>query len=238
MASKVEFQLNNAQSKEYEIPCQKCAGKTAHKVLTTVEARGNEGDHRYTFYWAEDHQIVQCLGCKTLSYRVESSNSEDEYQIGENEYESVLTEKLFPPRIEGRKGLGYVTVYLPAQIRQLYDETLTALSVQSPILAAIGLRALVEAVCRERKAQGKDLHKRIENLVEQRVLTPAGAKILHKIRSLGNDAAHEAKPHNERQLSLAMDVVEHMLKDVYILPRQAESEFDDNPSFEFDSSIV
>ena len=67
---------------------------------------------------------------------------------------------------------------------------------------------------------------KIDNLAAQHVLTTASATILHKIRSLGNAAAHEVKPHSERQLGLAMDVVEHLLKDVYILPKLAEDEFD------------
>jgi hypothetical protein len=226
MPTTVEYLLNKTQNVEVELPCQTCSGKTTHKALVTVDIRGSEGDHRFSFDWSDDHQIVQCLGCKSLSFRIASSNSEGYYPISEDEYEYGVSERLYPPRIEGRKGLGNDTVYLPNRIRQIYDETLTALSVQAPVLAAIGLRALVEAVCQEKDAKGRDLFKKIDSLVEQRVLTPAGATILHKIRALGNAAAHEAKPHSEKQLALAMDIVEHMLKDVYILPKQAESEFD------------
>ena len=222
----IEYHLNKTLNAELELPCQKCAGKTSHRALATVDVRGSEGDHHRSFDWSIDHQIVQCLGCKSISFRIASSNSEDYYPISEDEYEYEVLEKLYPPRIEGRKGLGVDAVYLPAKVKHIYEETLTALSVQAPILSAIGLRALIEAVCHEKEAKGGDLFKRIDSLVEQRVLTPAGATILHKIRALGNAAAHEAKPHNERQLALAMDIVEHMLKDVYILPKQAEWEFE------------
>lgn len=50
------------------------------------------------------------------------------------------------------------------------------------------------------------------------VLTKTGSETLHSMRILGNQAAHEVKPHSEEALNLAMDVVEHMLNDVYILP--------------------
>jgi hypothetical protein len=50
-------------------------------------------------------------------------------------------------------------------------------------------------------------------------------KSLHKIRTLGNAAAHEVKPHTEKQLRLAMDVIEHLLTDVYILPKRIDLEF-------------
>jgi uncharacterized protein DUF4145 len=88
------------------------------------------------------------------------------------------------------------------------------------------LRALVETVCHEKNAQGKSLLNKIDDLTAKSILTPAGAQILHKIRTLGNAAAHKVKPHSEKQLAVAMDVVEHLLTDVYILPKRIEAEFE------------
>ncbi len=222
----VEYHLNKTQNVEVELPCLKCAGKTIHKASVTVDTYGSGYSYvTIGFDWSIHHQIVQCLGCKSLSFRIASPNAMDHYQ-GVDEIVYGVSERLYPPRIEGQKGLGRDTTYLPAKVRPIYDETLIALSVQAPILAAIGLRALIEAVCQEKKAKGGDLLKRIDRLVELQVLTSASATILHRIRALGNAAAHEAKPHSDRQLALAMDIVEHMLKAVYILPKQAESEFE------------
>jgi hypothetical protein len=80
---------------------------------------------------------------------------------------------------------------------------------------------LVEVVCKERKAPGKDLQKRIDGLVENGDLTAAGAAILHSIRTMGNEAAHEVKAHASEDLSTAFDVVEHLLMGIYILPAKA-----------------
>lgn len=222
--TKITSKLRQPTDPELEIECVQCAGKTAHVALATVDVSGGDGH----VDWHDGHQIVQCLGCKSLSYRIASSNSED-YVFDEESGEQVFpeTEKLYPPRKAGTKGLGDEAYYLPQKVRQIYEETLTTLSSNAPVLAAIGLRALVEAVCKEKEAGGGDLYKKIDSLVERRVLTPAGADILHKIRTLGNAAAHEVKPHTERQLSLALDIVEHLLKDVFILPKLVEGEFGD-----------
>lgn len=226
MAITVKYKINASQHQEAEVACLKCSGKTFHKALVSVDESGSDGDSNHSFDWYNAYQIVQCLGCKTISYRVVSSNSE-EYDYDENgEQHHSETEKLYPPRLEGRSGLGNEAVYLPNNVKQIYDETETALSVNAPVLAGIGLRALLEQVCKEKASEGRDLFKKIDDLVEKRILTPASATILHKIRTLGNAAAHEVKPHTDRQLSLAMDIVEHLLKDVYILPKQAEAEFD------------
>lgn len=221
----LRHQINKSQHEEAEVACTKCAGRTFHKALVTVDESGSDGDGNHSFDWHNANQIIQCQGCKSISFRILSTNSEEYYYDERDEPHHIESEKLYPPRLEGRQGLGHEAAYLPHEVRQIYGETATALSVQAPILAGIGLRALLEQVCKEKNADGGDLFKKIDSLVEKRVLTPASAAILHKIRTLGNAAAHEVKPHTERQLSLAMDIVEHLLKDVYILPKQAEAEF-------------
>ena len=225
MSITIKPKIGQPTDAEVQVECTKCSGPTSHSALAAVNVHGSEGDDNYSFDWSTEHQIIQCLGCKSISYRSVSSNSEDYFHddSGNTFYEE--TEKLYPPRIAGTKGLGDEAIYLPQKVRHIYEETLTALSVSAPVLAGIGLRALVETVCKEKEAEGKDLLKKIDSLVEKRVLTPAGASILHKIRTLGNAAAHEVKPHSEKQLSLAWGIVEHLLKDVFILPKQVEAVF-------------
>jgi len=79
--------LNKSQNKEMKLPCVKCTGKTTHKVLVSVDVSGEETDRGFSIQWCDDYQIVECAGCKTKSFRNVSSNSEDYYQIGEDEYE-------------------------------------------------------------------------------------------------------------------------------------------------------
>lgn len=224
MGLELETKLNATQGQEVVVACAKCAGKTAHEIVVSLDESGSDDD--YGYQWNDNYQIIRCKGCKFTSFRSASSNSEDYIQVSDNEYEYATEEKLYPSRLEGRKDLGDGERFLPPDTRRVYKETLQALVNNSPVLAGIGLRALVETICKERNAAGGNLLAKIDNLAAQHVLTPASATILHKIRSLGNAAAHEVKPHSERQLGLAMDVVEHLLKDVYILPKLAEDEFD------------
>ncbi|MDM1020825.1 DUF4145 domain-containing protein [Acinetobacter sp. VNK23] len=223
MTSTSKEELNKSVGHEIRIPCIKCSGRTTHEVVVSVDQSGTES--RYDLDWYHVYQIIRCKGCKILSYRETAHTSEDYIQISEDEYEWQGSEKLFPSRIEGRKDLGDDAIYLPTDLRRIYKETVDALTNDSPVLAGIGLRAIVETVCKEKSASGNDLYKKINDLASKHVLTPSGANILHKVRSLGNKAAHEVKPHTPTQLSLAMNVVEHMLRDVYIFPKLVEEEF-------------
>jgi hypothetical protein len=103
----------------------------------------------------------------------------------------------------------------------VYKETRSAICNKLRILAGVGLRAIVEAVCNEKNAEGKDLKARIDVLIALGLITKDGAVILHEIRLLGNAAAHEAKANTEPELHIALDVVEHLLSGVYILPKRA-----------------
>ncbi len=112
-------------------------------------------------------------------------NSEDYHQISETEYEHDELELLYPSRVEGRKTLKSEEHYLPIKVRGIYKETLGALNNNSPVLAGIGLRALIETICKEKNAEGSNLYKKIDDLVDKKILTPVGSSILHKIRTLG-----------------------------------------------------
>lgn len=213
------FKENKNQGQEIEIPCPQCNVKTYHLIKLDLMHYGNE-----EIQWEADYQIVQCQGCKNISYRTAGWCSEDYdyYQDGSVHYN--VAEELYPPRTEGKVGI-VDTHLIPKDVRRIYKETLLALQSKQPVLSGIGLRALVEAVCKHQNAKSKGIYNKINELVPMGILTKNSADILHKIRTLGNDAAHEVKPHDSSQLWLAMEIIENMLEAVYIIPKKVKDEF-------------
>ena len=114
---------------------------------------------------------------------------------------------------------------MPTNLKRIYDETLNTLNSGQAVLSGIGIRAIVETVCKDKNTTSGNLFGKINELVTLGVLTQDGADILHKLRTLGNDAAHEVKPHTNTQLGLAFDVIDNLIKGVYILPHHAKSKF-------------
>jgi anti-anti-sigma regulatory factor len=112
---------------------------------------------------------------------------------------------------------------LPEKIRRIYDETFMALAYGLPVLAGIGIRTLVEGVCKDVNDESGTLEQRINSLIESDVLTKTGAAILHRTRFLGNRAAHEVEPPTLEQLNAALDVAEHLLTSVYVMRRAAST---------------
>jgi len=204
----------------HKLPCGMCDLKTNHVTLKSV--RNNWSDSRYEMSGREEFEIVKCQGCDQISFRSTSSNSEDcltDNETGELIYPE--NERLYPNRIEGRKPLND-THYLPFEIRNIYSETHGAMCSKLDTLAGAGIRIIIESICKEESAQGSDLKKKIDDLSTKGILTKQEAETLHSTRILGNRSVHEIVASSNEELDVAMDIVENLIKTVYIIPKKAE----------------
>jgi hypothetical protein len=67
------------------------------------------------------------------------------------------------------------------------------------------------------------LYEKLESLHKRGIINAADLNILHNLRFLGNEAAHDAKPHKLPELLTGLDVVEHLLRTLYVFPEQAKA---------------
>lgn len=213
-------QKSDVPEQKFEaIPCGECNRETRHKVLAETEVHWEYGDGQVDVFC--EHQIVQCQGCLTISFCESTVCSEDvEYDEHGNTY-YPKTRKFFPSRIAGRPTMQEVYL-LPQGVQQIYEEAHGALCAELQIMAGFGIRAIVEAVCKDKGMLGGNLKERIDALAKSGLITAAGAEILHHLRFMGNAAAHEMKAHSPSEMNAAFDVVEYLLQGVYVLPKQAE----------------
>jgi hypothetical protein len=212
--------VENPIDKELWLPCGACNRQTAHQTLTLVSwvDENLEADIKI---W-QRYLTVQCKGCKTVSFCEEYECTEDlYYNPATDRMELETRQQLYPNRIAGRPELSDVSS-VPFEIRRVYRETHFALCSSLPVLAGIGIRAVVESVCKDKSVQGRNLEIRINALAAQGYITSDGATILHSLRFMGNEAAHKVKAHTNEELGVALDVVEYLLQGVYILPKRAE----------------
>jgi len=196
--------------------CASCDKVTNHAILANHNTSGesDEGD----ISWWRSCQIIQCLGCEEISFRDSSTCTEDfDPHTGQLE-ETVL---LYPDRTEGRDPMPDYQEF-PIKTQRIYLETLKALNHQTPILAAIGLRALIESICLDLKTKAKNLAKKIDELADLGFLSKKQAQFLHNHRFMGNEAAHEIVAPKPEHLVAAFDIAETLLKTIYVLPDMAD----------------
>ncbi|MBB5882946.1 hypothetical protein GGR74_004188 [Xanthomonas arboricola] len=207
--------------------CNICRGDTQHQILTQVNSDTSWSDGQNSIEWSSRLKTLICLGCECLSFVRETSSSEDWDVDNQGNVIHPSTVDRYPERTE-RLSMSNSHL-LPSKLSDIYEETLGAYNRNLTLLGAIGIRGIIETICRDRSAKGDKLFGKIDSLIPMGLLTSEHAKILHKLRSLGNTAAHEAEPPSQKHLGLALDVCEHLLQGVYVIPEQAKAAFGMEP---------
>ncbi|WP_172162867.1 DUF4145 domain-containing protein [Paraburkholderia elongata] len=167
------------------------------------------------------YQIVQCCGCHAVSFRRVVRDYESAYPIDDNEWDVPEDITCFPSILKGHRELEDVWD-LPDTVREIYTQSIKAIKDNSNILAGIGLRATIEAICNDRGITGRTLDKRIDALARGGLISQKDSERLHAIRFLGNDSAHEIKKADARNLLIALRIIDHLLVNIYILDGEAD----------------
>lgn len=192
--------------------CAKCKKVTNHVILQKNETSGSTPDGY--IQWSDVYQIIQCAGCDDISFRKVHADTED-FDPYTGDYTEL--ESLYPERIQGRIPIeDYLN--FPTKTRRVYLETLKAPSNGMPLLAAIGLRSLIESICLEQKTKSRSLAKGIDELAGDGLLSQKQAEFLHSHRFMGNVAAHKIESPKPEHLIAALDIAETLLRTIYILP--------------------
>lgn len=234
---------NKTKDQKHKVFCAQCKRETNHIVLQSVDCDGEEvfvykNDTHDTINWSNNYQIIQCQGCDAISFRHVSWFSEAQQQVGPDEWDDGSSTRLYPKRSDKTRPVkDYYDV--PNTLRRIYRETLECFNNDALTLCAAGLRAIIEGICADKKvsdgpvlitksdgsteSKRKDnLEGKIAGLVEKGILTQENAAILHEHRFLGNEAVHELRQPTPNELTLAMDIVEHIVDALYVMPDKAE----------------
>jgi hypothetical protein len=209
----------------HDHPCNGCGRSTKHRVISAFQERGSQDcGGGNSFDWHVRYEIIQCQGCEEVSFRKASTNSEDwDFDNNGDTIEYQETVAYFPVR-SGHTGK--IEPYtLPLNISSIYIETKGAIDNGLSVLAAVGIRTIIEAVCNDLGVHERNLAEKIDSLRDQGKVTPDGAKLLHTLRGLGNDATHKVAQQPTEHLLLAMKVIDHLLEATYIIPPAMERVF-------------
>lgn len=212
-------EFDQTVGQEMRLPCNNCATLTYHHVVKSVDVKVG----LLTAVGHIHYQIIRCQGCKLFTYRTLTKTPDLAAAMTPNRKTKRIqpTEELYPERNLERRMDTKLLLALPHDVRRIYSETHRALLGRQQVLTGMGIRALVEAVCVERSATGNNLQAKIDGLVKLGLLTQGNADFLHSLRIMGNEAAHQVKPHGHEKLGLAMDIIDHLLTTVYVIPAKA-----------------
>ena len=199
--------------------CISCEQHTWHDV----EGKCLESSDPDDYHCQIDYSIVKCRGCEKISFRREIHDYEAAYPTYDNEWEVPSDVKNYP---SARKG-SINSHYIPTIVSKIYNESCSAYRNESFILAGIGFRATIEAICNDQEIKGKELSVRINNLATKGLISKKDSNRLHSIRFLGNDSAHDIKVPPTASLDAALIIVEHLLNTVYIIDNESKGKLEE-----------
>jgi hypothetical protein len=200
------------------IYCNTCKGQTNHELISTKERKSSDADfekdplNESGQYEEWTYLFWICRGCETASLQEDHVA----YVKGDEQYVTV-----FYPRRERNSLTTKVFVQLDEKLTDIYEEVITCFNNEAWILCAIGLRALLEGICADKDIPGRNLFDKIEGLNKH--LPSNIVESLHSFRFIGNDAAHELQAPLQKDLQMAIEVMEDLLNFLYELDYKARS---------------
>ena len=196
--------------------CRSCARQTNHEVLFETSHGASVSYYKELHTW----QVLKCQGCDTIGFRYRFDDYDNVTELASGKTKHAVTHTRYPHAVAGHHPLDMQHT-IPPLIRKVYRQSLSAYAGDAKILAGIGLRATIEAVCTHLDLTGSSLEKRIDALAKGGHISTTDKRRLHAIRFLGNDAAHEVREPKAHELKVALEIVEHLINSVFILEQKA-----------------
>lgn len=206
-------------SKDY---CSNCQKITNHQCLYSKRL---SSEYDTDFHWEENYETIQCLGCENIQFRNRYSHEDMIRYDHHGDQEHYDESKYYPRNLPNHVILENIYA-LPDKIRIVYIESIEALKNNCYLLSGVGLRAVIEAICLNQNISGRNLEVKINNLVKNKLITEKDGNRLHSIRFLGNDSVHEMEVPKEEKLRVALDIVEHLIKNLYLIDIKANKHLD------------
>lgn len=204
--------------------CNICKTHLMHTIISSIDDKGY--DEKSGANWFDKYQIIRCNNCRRISFRIDGWFSE--YAASPDE--DGTYERLYPESTENKIEIRDYHE-LPYSLDDIYEEVIESYNNKNYILCAVGVRAILEGICSDKnivkgtvinengKAKVKNnLEGKIYGLCENGIISKIQQEALHQLRFLGNDAAHELSKPSVIDIKTAIDIIEHILEDIYELP--------------------
>ncbi len=188
-----------------QAPCSTCVRNTAHDVLFETAQRDPD------YETIDTYVLLSCCGCSTISLGHQRLWQSD----GSKEH------KYYPSPVS-RKRPEWVLLNLPVELGALLQEIYQAIDGGQHRLAAMGIRALLEQVMILKVGDLKTFDQKLDEFQKQGYVSLLQRDAMRATLDVGDAAMHRAFKPKEKDLKLALDVVEGVLAPIFAHKEAAE----------------
>ena len=185
--------------------CNSCGRETNHIPLHKHEETIEEKEGNFARPRNECWELLKCCGCDEIRVR-QVLNYID---IGQSQIQ------YYPP-IEIRR-LPKWSCELPVGVRELQLEVYSAMHGDNLRLAAMGARALIDMTILASVGDKGTFRDKLDAMVQEKYLAERDISTLTIALDTGNAASHRGHNPTFDDLDKVMDIVEHLLEQVFYL---------------------
>ena len=205
-----------------KVYCNTCKGDTNHELaflherLNELVRSGDERDEPTGFEEWWEYRLWVCRGCDAATLEKAYTNT----GLVDARARDQVWRSTFHPRRKRRSRPLKRFSQLDVKLESIYREVIESFNAELRTLCAVGLRALLEGICADKKVIGPNLSGKIEGMKAH--LPSNIVQGLHSFRFMGNEAAHELQAPQRRDLQLAIEVMEDLMNFLYELDYKAQ----------------
>lgn len=183
-------------------PCSKCVRETTHHILFKCR----EDDNEYI--------VMSCGGCEAVSMRVQDLHFTDQIKY----YPSPVSRQM-------PGWLQYMRLGLDAdeeKIADLMNEVYEVIYGGQYRLAAMGIRAALEQVMIMKVGDNRTFDNNLNAFQSEGYISAVQRESMHATLDFGHAAIHRGFVPSEKDLTVALDIVEGVLAPIFGHPDEAK----------------
>lgn len=216
-----------AAAKKIQAPCPTCKRQQSVDVICEHNHRWENEEANIS--GSESYRTLQCRGCGTFFFQIESENSEDESLYvdpvtGDYDVDRTIHKQYWPALSKRDKpDWLYELLKIDDTLNSIMEEVYTALNNDLHVLAAIGMRTAFD---RASELLGVPANltfvKKLQRVLDLGKIGRDDHKHLEILTDAGSAAAHRGWHPTLKELGTLLDILEGFLHRAFILDAKVQ----------------
>ena len=206
--------------------CNICGGDKNHTILKQiVKDKTQEINERFEISWNDAYYMLECCGCEKVHFLHTSWFSENTDESGD-----VIIDKTYYPSSIFRPTPDWLyQLDREWHITKLVQEVYLAIRNDALSLAAMGIRAVIEAIMIDKVDDNGSFSKNLNEFKNKGYISLFQLNNINAALELGHASIHRGFIPEKEQIEFALDILEGLLHGLYILDKTAKRTILDIP---------
>ena len=214
--------MANTVKKEIKVFCRQCGGDRCHSTVAEKVDAWSEDDPPNC--GAETWAVVECCGCRTLTFLREQWFSEDTVETDHGP-EPIVHRTIYPPAPARKQpewsNDPFILLAVPNNdtwVFNLHQQVYAAIGLRSLHLSAMGIRAIVDHIVTWKAGDVGAFSDKLERMRDLGLISAAEVNVIFSAFDAGSAAVHRGYGPELQDVYTMLDIAETLIVRFYVDP--------------------